>query len=119
MKSHSIFAGKNGVTDTSDLAHNEPRARHAIVSRTEPVLMSCRTAVDLIPDYLSRSISTSADMALHSHIDGCADCAAILRTYEKTIELTRSFLHRRDLAIRPHGNFSCQAGGPDSFQRIR
>jgi hypothetical protein len=58
------------------------------------VLMTCRTAVNLIPDYLSTRINVSGAMAFHSHIDDCTDCAAILRTYRKTIELTRTFLHR-------------------------
>jgi hypothetical protein len=52
-------------------------------------------------DYLSASISPQATMRFQSHINGCRDCAGILRTYRKTIELTRSFLHLPDLALRP------------------
>jgi hypothetical protein len=83
------------------------------------VLITCRNAVDLIPDYLSASISASVAVPFGTHINGCADCTAILRTYRKTIELTRSFLHRQDLALRPDGNFSCPESGPGSFQRTR
>lgn len=61
--------------------------------------ITCRTIVDLIPDYLSASISPQATVRFQSHINGCRDCAAILRTYRKTIEITRSFLNRQDLAL--------------------
>jgi hypothetical protein len=83
------------------------------------VVITCRTAVKLIPDFLSASTGASTAVAFQSHIDGCADCAAILRTYRKTIELTRSFLHRQDLASWSHGHLSCHDGRPDSFQRSR
>jgi len=81
--------------------HNNPRARHTIASGTESALMTCRTAVDLIPAYLSTSMSASAAMSFHRHINSCTDCAAILRTYRKTIELTRNLLHRSDLRPQP------------------
>jgi hypothetical protein len=100
LGSHSIFVeNKNAVNrDTSDIARNKPRAHNAIASRTKPVVITCRNAVDLIPDYLSASISASAAVPFGTHINGCVDCAAILRTYRKTIELTRSFLHGPDFA---------------------
>ena len=69
-------------------------------------LITCRTAVDLIPDYLSVGIAGSTTVPFQKHINGCADCAAILRTYWKTIELTRSFLHGPDFASRP----ACYSG---------
>lgn len=61
-------------------------------------LITCRTAIDFIPDYLSVGIAGSTIVPFQKHINGCADCAAILRTYRKTIELTRSFLHDPDFA---------------------
>lgn len=70
------------------------------------MVITCRNAVDLIPDYVSASISASAAVPFGTHINGCADCAAILRTYRKTIELTRSFLHGPDFASRP----ACNSG---------
>jgi hypothetical protein len=83
------------------------------------MVITCRNAVDLIPDYLSARITASAAVPFGSHINRCTDCAAILRTYRKTIELTRSFLHRQDLALRPDGNLPCHKSGPDSLQRTR
>lgn len=83
------------------------------------MVINCRTAIDLIPDYLSASTSASAAMSFQRHIDGCTDCAAILRTYRKTIELTRSFLRRQDLALRSRGHLCCHWGGVDLFHRSR
>lgn len=70
------------------------------------MVITCRTAVDLIRDYVSASISASAAVPFGTHINGCADCAAILHTYRKTIALTRSFLHGPDFAPRP----ACNSG---------
>ena len=69
-------------------------------------LITCRAAIDFIPDYLSAGIAPSITVPFQKHINGCADCAAILRTYRKTIELTRSFLHGPDFASRP----ACNSG---------
>ena len=65
-------------------------------------LITCRAAIDFIPDYLSAGIAPSITVPFQKHINGCADCAAILRTYRKTIELTRSFLHGPDSPLGPH-----------------
>jgi len=64
-------------------------------------LITCRTAIDFIPDYLSAGIAPSTTVPFQKHINGCADCAAILHTYRKTIELTRSFFHGPDPAFAP------------------
>jgi hypothetical protein len=81
------------------------QTENAFRARSVP-LITCRTAVDLIPDYLSVGITGSTTVPFQNHINGCADCAAILRTYRKTIELTRSFLHGPDFASRP----ACNSG---------
>ena len=65
--------------------------------RVQPYL-NCRITLELIPDYLSASIAAAARGALETHLDECADCAAFLRTYQKTIELTRAVLHRQEFA---------------------
>jgi hypothetical protein len=64
-------------------------------------LITCRTAIDFIPDYLSAGIAPSTTVPFQKHINGCADCAAILHTYRKTIELTRSFFHGPDPDFAP------------------
>jgi len=83
------------------------------------VVTNCRTVIELIPDYLSASTGASTSVSFQSHINGCTDCAAILRTYRKTIELTRSYLHRQNRALWSHLHPFSDCGGPDSFRRSR
>jgi anti-sigma factor RsiW len=53
---------------------------------------SCRPATSLIGDYLAGSLEPRDQAALEAHLGGCPDCAAFLRTYKKTIDVTRAFL---------------------------
>src|SRR6267378_1372424 len=53
---------------------------------------SCQTAIALIGNYLAGSITLHAREDFEHHFGLCPDCAAFLKTYKKTIEVTRAFL---------------------------
>ena len=68
---------------------------------------SCEAAIALIGNYLAGSIAPSAHLDFERHLSLCPDCAAFLKTYKKTIEVTRAFLksqtsdpHRRGMQLR-------------------
>jgi len=48
--------------------------------------------VALIGNYLADNLRGSDRSAFEAHQRVCPDCLAFLRTYKKTIEITRSFL---------------------------
>lgn len=89
-----------------------PRSRRKTKRVRGPVpLTTCATEVALIGDYLASRLSSRVLNAFEKHLEDCHDCASFLRTYKKTIEVTRSFLQlesakRRPphLAYRPLGN---------------
>ena len=71
---------------------------------------SCQAAIALIGDYLAASITLRAREDFEHHLSLCPDCAAFLKTYKKTIEVTRVFLRsqtpspRRGMQLREtHG----------------
>jgi len=53
---------------------------------------SCQAAITLIGNYLAGSITLRAREDFEHHLGLCPDCAAFLKTYKKTIEVTRAFL---------------------------
>ena len=66
--------------------------------------VTCAQAVALLADYISGEIKAADRLAFESHQQICPDCVAFLRTYRKTIELSRSFLRLRGAA--PSGSLS-------------
>jgi hypothetical protein len=50
--------------------------------------LMCREVVDLLADYLGRTLDDGDVRALEQHLDGCAPCRAYLATYRTTIRLT-------------------------------
>jgi hypothetical protein len=71
---------------------------------------SCQAAIALIGNYLAASITLHAREDFEHHLSLCPDCAAFLKTYKKTIEVTRAFLRsqtpspRRGMQLREtHG----------------
>jgi anti-sigma factor RsiW len=56
--------------------------------------LTCKKEVDLISRYLAAELDRSTLRAFESHLSICPDCAAFLRTYKKTLELTRDFFAR-------------------------
>lgn len=62
---------------------------------------TCATEVALIGDYLASRLSSQTLNAFEKHLDDCPDCASFLRTYKKTMEVTRSFLRLESAQHRP------------------
>ncbi len=89
----------NGKPSERRKAHRSPDLRKPPRSRRETKrvrgtvpLATCATEVALIGDYLASRLSPRALNAFEKHLDDCPDCASFLRTYKKTIEVTRAFL---------------------------
>src|SRR5437016_1211421 len=64
---------------------------------------SCQTAIALIGNYLAGSITLHARENFEHHLGLCPDCAAFLKTYKKTIDVTRAFLRSQTPSPRPRG----------------
>jgi anti-sigma factor RsiW len=62
---------------------------------------SCEEEVRFIGDFLNGNLTAASRRAFESHLSACPDCAAFLHTYEKTIEITRSFLRLQTTQVRP------------------
>jgi len=62
---------------------------------------ACARQVALIADYISGQMTPEQRDAFAAHLHACPDCAAFLQTYQKTVELTRSFLRVRSANERP------------------
>ena len=79
-----------------------PRSRHETkrVRGTVP-LTTCATEVALIGDYLASRLTSRMLNAFEKHLEDCPDCASFLRTYKKTIEVTRSFVRLEAAKRRP------------------
>jgi hypothetical protein len=60
-----------------------------IVAESDP---SCEAAVSMIDNYLTGSVAPLVRDEFEQHLGLCPDCAAFLKTYKKTIEVTRAFL---------------------------
>ncbi len=54
--------------------------------------LTCKSATDLILDYLSRELNSETTAEFEEHLSKCPDCVAFLNTYKKTLQLTKSFL---------------------------
>ena len=54
--------------------------------------MTCKDEVAVFAAYLSGSLTAGIGEAVEAHLQQCSDCAAFLRTYEKTIEASKHFL---------------------------
>jgi Putative zinc-finger len=64
---------------------------------------TCQAAIELIGNYLAGSITLRAREDFEHHLGLCLDCAAFLKTYKKTIEVTRAFLRSQTPSPRPRG----------------
>jgi len=63
-------------------------------SRAQAIL-DCARAVERLGDYLAGSLRAADRKAFEAHQRACPDCVAFLRTYRKTVALTRAFLRLR------------------------
>lgn len=70
------------------------KGRQPKKARGKPVQdsLTCRSATSLIAEYLSAELDPGRETVFEEHLRACPDCLAFLKTYKKTIELTRSFL---------------------------
>jgi putative zinc finger protein len=97
-----------GTPDEHRTPLRSPRLRKPSRSRRESKrvrgtvpLATCASEVALIGDYLASRLSPRMLNAFEKHLDDCLDCASFLRTYKKTIEVTRSFLRLESTKHRP------------------
>jgi anti-sigma factor RsiW len=63
---------------------------------------SCEAAVSMIGKYLTGSMAPRLRDEFEQHLSLCPDCAAFLKTYKKTIEVTRAFLRSQAPNSVPH-----------------
>jgi len=57
-------------------------------------LPNCKKEIDCISRYLAAELHGGALNAFENHLKACPDCAAFLRTYKATIDLSKKFLAR-------------------------
>lgn len=102
-------------------AHRSPHLRKPRLSRHETKRVrgpvpptTCATEVALIGDYLASRLSSRVLNAFEKHLKDCPDCASFLRTYKKTIEVTRSFLRLESAKCRPPHLVYRQLGSANS-----
>src|SRR5262245_42661836 len=67
------------------------------VAESDP---SCEAEVSMIGDYLTGSMAPRLRDEFEQHVSLCPDCATFLKTYRKTIEVTRAFLRSQALSPR-------------------
>jgi anti-sigma factor RsiW len=51
---------------------------------------TCKELTRMILDYVNGSLSPSMRRAFQHHLRACPDCVSFLKTYKKTVEVTRS-----------------------------
>lgn len=51
-------------------------------------MITCKELAELISDYIDGSLDPSISNDFDSHIEGCIDCHAFLKTYKKTTSLS-------------------------------
>ena len=49
--------------------------------------MNCKEFIELLEDYLERTVTPESLAELEQHLAGCAPCQAYLKTYRRTREL--------------------------------
>jgi anti-sigma factor RsiW len=63
-------------------------ARRSIVGRAESAI--CREIAELLLDYTTGELDPETAAAFEEHLRLCPDCLAFLKTYKKTVQVTRS-----------------------------
>jgi hypothetical protein len=95
VKANRIFGARSqnpeGATHRSK---RQPKQTGRLVSAGDVTSISCAQVIALTGDFLSDGLNRSERIAFEIHQHSCRDCSAFLRTYRKTIELTRSFLRQ-------------------------
>jgi hypothetical protein len=91
-RKHPLRSTSNRSKDNS--RDNKPPSQEAATA--DP---TCKDEVGLIADYLAGSLAPPVLVAFEEHLGLCPDCAAFLKTYKKTIEVTKSFLKIQSFEI--------------------
>jgi anti-sigma factor RsiW len=63
---------------------------------------TCEVAISMVGNYLTGSMAPRVRDEFEQHLSLCPDCAAFLKTYKKTIEVTRAFLRSHAPNPVPH-----------------
>ncbi len=79
------------------LIEGTPLTNKSKCYRATRVDHTCKDEVGLIADYLLGRLEPFVLAVFEQHLAQCPDCAAFLKTYKKTVELTASFLRMRSL----------------------
>lgn len=61
--------------------------------------MTCREAIDALPDYLSDDLPASQRLAFAAHLAECPVCVAYVKSYAATAKLSKSALQDPDAAV--------------------
>ncbi|MBI2090430.1 MAG: zf-HC2 domain-containing protein [Deltaproteobacteria bacterium] len=61
---------------------------------------TCKEATSLLLDYLAGTLPPKVKRAFERHLSICPDCVSFLKTYQKTIRLTQSFLSQNIAAAK-------------------
>ena len=56
---------------------------------------TCRDATELLLDFVNGELDSETGHEFEKHLEVCPDCVAFLNTYKKTIELTKTFFHKK------------------------
>jgi anti-sigma factor RsiW len=62
--------------------------KRSIVGRAQSAI--CEEITSLILDYLTGKLNPETASAFEEHLQLCPDCLAFIKTYEKTVQATRS-----------------------------
>jgi len=63
---------------------------------------SCEATVSMIGNYLTGSMAARLRDEFEQHLSLCPDCTAFLKTYKKTIEVTRAILRSQQQILYSH-----------------
>ena len=55
-----------------------------------PSRVTCQQVTDLIIDYVTVELDAPTMLAMERHLERCTDCQVFLRTYQRTIQSTRT-----------------------------
>jgi anti-sigma factor RsiW len=67
--------------------------------KKSPAVATCKQATSLIADYVTGALAATVARSFEKHLAICPDCVAFLKTYRKTVELTRAFLNAAPAAL--------------------
>jgi anti-sigma factor RsiW len=67
--------------------------------KKSPAVATCKQATSLIADYVTGRLPATVVRSFEKHLAICPDCVAFLKTYKKTVELTRGFLDREPASL--------------------